>query len=309
MLVGGLMELFEAGVVRREVDGIAIHAGFFVETRDFYAALRALPAEKRAKIAMAPVSFTNTLYGDETAKRAARRDARFVNSAMKVSALGDVMSDSIADGQVVSGVGGQFDFVQQAFALEGGRSIITLHARRISDGKPQSNILWDVPSVTIPRHMRDIVVTEYGIADLRDLPDAKVIAALLNVTDSRFQGELMDKAKTAGKLPRDYAIPEAHQRNLPQTVAHWLQPHHARLPDFPFGTDFDEIERVLLPALKELKDQSATLFGKARLLTASFSQPPHPREGEVMRRMGYADSGGLTARALRGALRRTLPRA
>lgn len=304
MLVGGLMALFDAGVVRREVDGIAIHAGFFVETRDFYASLRALPPERRAKIAMVPVSFTNALYGGEAEKRAARTHARFVNGAMKVSALGDVMSDSVGDGQVVSGVGGQFNFIEQAYALGDARAVITLHATRISDGKLESNILWDLPAVTVPRHMRDIVVTEYGIADLRGLPDAEVIAALLRITDSRFQDDLMARAKAAGKLPKHHAIAKAHRRNLPGTVARWLRPHRAALPDFPFGTDFDEIERVLLPALKELKELSPTLSGKARLLAASVRRPVHSREEKAMARMGYDGDGSLTARALRGALRR-----
>ncbi|MCW1933680.1 acetyl-CoA hydrolase/transferase C-terminal domain-containing protein [Pararhodobacter zhoushanensis] len=304
MLVAGLMALFEAKAIRREVDGCAIHAGFFVETRDFYANLRSLPPERRAKIGMMPVSFTNALYGDEAQKRAARTDARFVNAAMKVSALGDVMSDSVKDGQVVSGVGGQFNFIEQAFALDGARSIITLAATRISHGKVESNISWALPSVTVPRHMRDIVVTEYGIVDLRDRTDAEVIAALLAITDSRFQADLMAKAKAAGKLPKDYQIPPAHRRNLPQTVADWLVPHRAALPDFPFDSDFDAIERVLLPALQELANLSPTLSGKARLLAASLTAAPHPQEDEAMARMGYKDDRGLTARALRGALRR-----
>lgn len=304
MLVGGLMALFDAGVVRREVDGIAIHAGFFVETRDFYAKLRNLPPEQHARIAMMPISFTNALYDDEAEKRAARTGARFVNSAMKVSALGEVMSDSVADGQIVSGVGGQFNFIEQAYALKDARAVITLNATRIRDGELESNIVWDAPAVTVPRHMRDIVVTEYGIADLRGLADAEVIAALLKITDSRFQDELMAKAKKAGKLPHDHAIDKAHRSNLPDRVSRWLRPHRAALPDFPFGSDFDDIERVLLPALKELKQQSPTLLGKARLLAASLLRPAHPQEKEAMARMGYDNDHSLTARALRGALRR-----
>lgn len=227
MLVGGLLALFEEGVVRREVDGVAVHAGFFVETRDFYAQLRDMPEEQRAKIAMVPVSFTNALYGNEAEKRAARTDARFVNGAMQVSALGDVMSDSLKDGQVVSGIGGQFNFVEQAFALKGARAIIALPATRRTGGKLESNIRWDVASVSVPRHMRDIVVTEYGIADLRGRSDADAIAALLRITDSRFQADLLAKAKTAGKLPQNHAIPDSSQDNLPEAVTRWLGPHRA----------------------------------------------------------------------------------
>ena len=206
--------------------------------------------------------------------------------------------------QVVSGVGGQFNFVAQAFALGDARSVITLPATRISGGKLESNLQWNLPSVTVPRHMRDIVVTEYGIADLRGRSDAEVIAALLGITDSRFQDVLMARAKAAGKLPKTHTIASAHRHNLPNAVANWLRPHRASLPDFPFGTDFDEIERVLLPALTELKELSPTLSGKARLLVASLTRPVHPQEEKAMARMGYDADGGMTARALRGALRR-----
>lgn len=308
MLVNGVLELFEAGIVRREVEGIAIHAGFFVETRDFYARLRAMPAERRAKIAMVPVSFTNALYGDEEAKRAARTGARFVNGAMQVSALGDVMSDSVKDAKVVSGIGGQFNFVEQAFALNGARAIIALPATRMHGGKLQSNICWDVPTVSVPRHMRDIVVTEYGIADLRGKTDADVIAALLRITDSRFQDDLMTRAKRAGKLPKTFEIEQTHRQNLPETVSRWLRPHRHVLPSFPFGSDFTEIERELLPALTELKEISPTLSGKLRLLLSSVMGQTHPQENAAMARMGYEDDNGLVARTLRGALRRVAGR-
>ena len=303
MFVGGLLALFEAGVIRREVEGKAIHAGFFVETRDFYRRLRELPREKRDKIAMMPVSFTNQLYGDEAAKRAARVKARFINGAMKVSLLGGVMSDTVADGQVVSGVGGQFNFVEQAFALDDAQSVITLPATRRSGGELESNIAWDLDSVTVPRHMRDVVVTEYGIAELRGASDAEVIARLIEIADSRFQEELIQRAKKAGKLPESYALPDTARRNLPDTVRGWLDPHRAALPEFPLGTDFDGIEKTLIPALQRLSDLSPTMRGKLLLLGASVFQAPHPKEAEAMARMGYDGDGGLTARALRGALR------
>ncbi|MFC6655237.1 acetyl-CoA hydrolase/transferase C-terminal domain-containing protein [Roseibium salinum] len=201
MLVGGLLELFESGIIRREVDGAAIHAAFFLECRDFYRRLREMPVATRDRIAMMPVSFTNSLYGDEEKKRAARRDARFVNNAMIVTCLGAAVSDGTGDGQVVSGVGGQFNFVSQALELEGGRSIITLNATRESNGKTVSNIRWNYPHMTVPRHYRDIVVTEYGVADLRAKTDEQCIAAMLDIADSRFQQGLLEQAKRAGNRP------------------------------------------------------------------------------------------------------------
>ena len=304
MLVGGLLKLFQEGVIKREVDGCAIYAGFFVETRDFYRTLREMPQAQRDKIAMVPVSFTNALYGDEEKKRAARVKARFVNGAMKVSLLGDIMSDAIENGRVVSGVGGQFNFVEQALALDDGRSIITLAATRRSGGKLHSNIAWDIECTTVPRHLRDIVVTEYGIADIWGKSDAEVIAALIEIADSRFQDELIARAKKAGKLPQSYTLPESARHNLPGTVSAWLEPHRELLPTFPLGTDFNEIEQKLLPVLARLKQEASSIAGYIRLATSAFTGKPHPDEEEALDRMGFSTSPtSLSGIALKGALR------
>lgn len=298
MLVGGILELFQAGIIRREVDGAAIHAGFFLECRDFYRSLRDMPARQRAKIVMMPVSFTNSLYGDETSKRAARRDARFVNNAMIVTCLGAVVSDGIDDGQVVSGVGGQFNFVEQAFALEDGRSIITLNATRESGGKTISNIRWDYAHQTVPRHYRDIVVTEYGVADLKGKTDEECIAALVAIADSRFQSELLAEAKKAGKIAQDFEIAPAERGNSPERLNSWLKPARRKslLPEFPFGTDFNETEKRLLPALAILKHASGSWPAMVRLAARGFSSPP---DRKCLGRLGLHHCSSLKERLMR----------
>ncbi|EPX77590.1 Acetyl-CoA hydrolase/transferase family protein [Litoreibacter arenae DSM 19593] len=308
MLVGGLLALFEGGVIRREVDGAAIHAGFFVEARDMYQKLRDMDPAKRAKIAMKPVSYTNQLYGDEDAKRAARIHARFVNGAMQVSLLGDAMSDSAKPGQVVSGVGGQVNFVEQALTLKDGRVILTLPATRTSGGKVTSNIVWQLAVTTVPRHMRDIVVTEYGTADLRGQTDEEVIKRLIAIADSRFQEGLLQTAKDAGKVSPDAEVPQDRRNNTPDALATWLAPYRdTLLPDFPLGTDFDAIEQVLLPALSLLGDASGSKRELMALIWTSLVLDKHPQEAEAMSRMGFDEKPSLTeapqARALRGALR------
>jgi hypothetical protein len=102
--------------------------------------------------------------------------------------------------------------------------------------------------------MRDIVVTEYGVADLRGKSDKDVIAGMLCIADSRYQPELMEAAKSAGKLPRGYEIPAAHRDNTPERIERALGPlrESGVLPPFPFGTDFTETEQKLLPALERL---------------------------------------------------------
>ena len=86
-----------------------------------------------SKLRMTSISYRQrTLWRRGNAKRRARVKARFINNAMMATLLGAVVSDGLEDGRVVSGVGGQYNFVAQAFALEGARSIIVLrcHAGR-----------------------------------------------------------------------------------------------------------------------------------------------------------------------------------
>src|SRR5262245_33722184 len=117
MFVEGFLDLMHAGVLKRDVDGALLHAAFFLGSRAFYGALREMPPAELAKLRMGPVSFVNELYGDEAGKRRARAKARFVNNAMMATLLGAAVSDALEDGQVVSGVGGQYNFVAQSFAL------------------------------------------------------------------------------------------------------------------------------------------------------------------------------------------------
>jgi acyl-CoA hydrolase len=267
MLVDGFLQLEAAGIMKREVDGAVVHAAFFLGTRDFYARLRDMPEARRARFAMMPVSFTNSLNGDTEARRRDRVRARFINSAMNVTLLGAVTSDGLEDGQMVSGVGGQFDFVQQAFALEGARSIITLRATRRSGSKVVSNIVWSYAQTTIPRQLRDVIVTEYGIADLRGKSDADVIHAMLSIADSRFQGDLLALAKAAGKISSSYEVPAKFRNNTPTRLEHALADalRDALLPAFPFGSDFTPVEQRLLPALEIVEHASVSKVALAKL--------------------------------------------
>jgi hypothetical protein len=119
MVFEAFLGLIEAGILKREVDGAVLHGAFFLGPKSFYRALREMSPDQIAQIQMMPVSFTNELYGGEEAKRRARVEARFVNNAMMATLMGAVISDGLESGQVVSGVGGQYNFVAQAFAHRG----------------------------------------------------------------------------------------------------------------------------------------------------------------------------------------------
>ena len=198
-------------------NGVVADAGFFFGPKGFYEALRTMPVAERRLFAMRAISFVNELYGHEwELKVAQRRHARFVNTTMMVTGLGGAVSDTLDDGRVVSGVGGQYNFVAMAHALPEARSILCVRATRASRGELSSSLPWSYGNVTIPRHLRDIVVTEYGIADLRGRTDREVVEALVAIMDARFQGRFVADAQRAGKLPRDYRVPDAARNNHPQ---------------------------------------------------------------------------------------------
>jgi hypothetical protein len=310
MLFEAFLGLVDAGILKREVDGVLLHGAFFLGPKSFYRALREMTPAQIARIQMMPVSFTNELYGDEDAKRRARVDARFVNNAMMATLMGAAISDGLENGQVVSGVGGQYNFVAQAFALRGARSILTIEASRQAGAKVQSNIRWSYGHETIPRHLRDIVVTEYGVADLRGKSDADVIAAMLGVSDSRFQAELARQAKDAGKLPKDFEIPAAHRDNNPERIAKALKPAREAglLPLFPFGSDFTEVEQRLIPALQLLQEAQRRPMHLPGLLWQGLTHRPDVADEECLSRLGLKQPETFSERAYRALVGAALVR-
>jgi hypothetical protein len=301
MLFEAFIALIDAGILKREVDGVLLHGAFFLGPKSFYRALREMTPAQLARIQMMPVSFTNELYGDEDLKRRARVDARFVNNAMMATLMGAAISDGLENGQVVSGVGGQYNFVAQAFALRGARSILAVEATRQAGAKTQSNIRWAYGHQTIPRHLRDIFVTEYGVADVRGKSDADVIAAMLGIADSRFQAELARQAKDAGKLPKSFEIPAVHRDNHPERIADALRPAREAglLPQFPFGSDFTDTEQRLIPALRFLQDAQRTPMRLPGLLWQGFTRRPDAADRECLARLGIDTPKTLAERAYR----------
>ncbi len=276
----------------RLAGGVVLSGGFFIGPRDFYDALRGMPQAERRRFEMTGVDVANQLYGDERLRALQRRDARLCNTGMKATLLGAVVSDGLEDGTVVSGVGGQYNFVAMAHALPDARLVMMIKATRNEGGRTLSNIVFNYGHTTIPRHLRDIVVTEHGIADLRGRCDQDVIKAMLAVADSRFQDELLSAAKAAGKIAADYEIPDEQRHNTPQRIGQTLQAFKSQglFPPFPFGSDFTREEMLLGHALKALKAKSGK--GHEDAIAAALqglpAEPPaHARP--LLERMGVAD--------------------
>jgi Acetyl-CoA hydrolase/transferase C-terminal domain len=149
-----------------------------------------------------------------------------------------------------------------------------------------------------------MIITEYGIADIRGKSDRDVIAAMLSITDSRFQDELLRQAKDAGKIERAFELPRTARDNTPDAVERALKPaaDAGLLPAFPFGTDFTAVEQRLIPALQVLKSASGTQL--AALLVRGI--PARPEHADCLDRLGLAHPRNTTewfyAALVRGAL-------
>lgn len=282
--------------------GVVLHGGFYLGPENFYQALRELTPAQKNQICMTSVNFINHLYdhrfGDQKLKVAQRKDSRFINSAMLHTLNGAAVSDGLEDGRVVSGVGGQYNFVAMAHDLPGARSILSLRSTRQSAGKAVSNIVFSYGHCTIPRHLRDMVVTEYGIADIRGQSDQEVYLRLIRIADSRFQQDLLRQAQKAGKVASSFRLPAEWCQNTPKSVQDGLQAAgEDAFPAFPFGCDFTGQELILGKALRGLKAATATRRGKvATLWRALRAGPGDDAMQPLLERMSLAAPSGFKAR-------------
>ncbi|HWM29049.1 MAG TPA: acetyl-CoA hydrolase/transferase C-terminal domain-containing protein [Woeseiaceae bacterium] len=304
LLSDAVFALFDSGIACRGAEQdkkVLMHAGFFVGSNALYESLRSLPEQRRRQIAMTGISFVNSLHGNEEEKRRQRRRARFINEAMMVTLMGSTVSDGLEDGRVVSGVGGQFDFVRMAHVLDDAHSILMFTSHRLNDGIAESNLVWNYGHTTVPRHYRDIFANEYGLAATRGQPDETVIASLLNIADAAFQDSLLQQARTNGKIARDYKIPESARRNTSSRLAEvFRSPEFAPyFPQYPLGTDLTPVEQDLAAALTWLKGRTARRWPQIVTLASALLQSPRDDLLPALERLSLDAPRSLRERLLR----------
>lgn len=88
-----------------------------------------------------------------------------INSAVEIDLTGQVCADSIGS-RIISGVGGQMDFIRGASLSPGGKPIIALTSRTRKGISRIVPVLKPGAGVVTTRAHVHYVVTEYGIADL-----------------------------------------------------------------------------------------------------------------------------------------------
>jgi acyl-CoA hydrolase len=112
-----------------------------------------------------------------------------INSAIEVDLFGQANLEWVK-GRMVSGIGGGPGFARAAIRSRGGRSILALSA---TAGRGQISRLVsriDAPSVSLGRADIDTVVTEYGVAELRDRSLDERAGALIAIADPAHRSRL-----------------------------------------------------------------------------------------------------------------------
>ncbi|MCB1270495.1 MAG: 4-hydroxybutyrate CoA-transferase [Microthrixaceae bacterium] len=190
MFTNGLMRLHQAGKVtnadKGEFDGYSITT-FAAGTPELYSWLR-----DNDSVRFLPVEVVN-----DSQMIAHNRHFVSINGAMGVDLYGQVAADTVG-GTQHSGTGGHEDFIAGAGLRLEDRSLICLHSTANGPDGPISRIMPNVgPSMTVttPRHQVDVVVTEYGVAELQGLTVRERAAAMVEVAHPVFRDELAEAAE------------------------------------------------------------------------------------------------------------------
>lgn len=181
MLGDGLVDLFEAGVItnaRKAIDrGVSIN-GALIGTKRLYDFAHRNPA-----IRMCATSYTH-----DAAVLARLERLVTINSAIEVDLTGQVNAEQ-SGSAYLGGTGGQVDFVRAGMRSPGGHALIALSAT--AKGGAISKIVTGLSGpVTTARSDVDVIVTEFGAAELKGQSLAERARRLVAIAHPDFREEL-----------------------------------------------------------------------------------------------------------------------
>lgn len=154
----GILSLIQAGVVTNSEK--STHPGktvssFVIGSRAVYDYIHDNPA-----VIQLPSDYVNSpnVIGRN-------KNVVAINSAVEVDLTGQVCADSVGH-KIISGVGGQMDFMRGAALSSGGKPIIALSSRTKDQQSRIVSYLKQGAGVVTTRAHVHYIVTEYGVADL-----------------------------------------------------------------------------------------------------------------------------------------------
>jgi acyl-CoA hydrolase len=193
MFTTGLMKLHQAGKVtnRRK----SIFPGHSICT--FAAGTEEMNSwlDENDEVRFLPASIVNS---PETIAR--NHQMVTINSALSLDLYGQVVADAIG-GKQYSGIGGHEDFAAASGIELEDRALLCLPSTLVVDDQVVSRIVATLPMgsvVTTPRHQLDVVVTEFGSAEVRGTTVRERALALVEIAHPDFRDELREHAETLG---------------------------------------------------------------------------------------------------------------
>lgn len=201
MFTTGMMKLVKAGVAtgkKKNFNNGKHVAGFALGTKELYDFLDDNPS-----VMMMDGYWTNDPYV------IAQNDNQVsINTTLEVDLTGQCASESLGPFQF-SATGGQADTAVGSQMSKNGRSFITLYSTAMVKNKEtgeREEISKIVPflkqgaAVSLSRNDVDMVVTEYGVAELRGTNIKERVERLINIAHPKFREELSKQAKELGIL-------------------------------------------------------------------------------------------------------------
>ena len=181
-MTDGVLPLLESGVIdnscKKVCPGISV-ASLALGSRRLYDYM-----DYREDLLLKDVAWTNDPF-----RIAQNPKVMAINSAVEVDLTGQVCADSIGT-RIISGVGGQHDFMYGGSLSDGGKTFIAISSmteKGISKIKP---VLTEGAGVVTTRHMVQNVVTEYGVAQLRGKSVAERAKAMISIAHPSVREEL-----------------------------------------------------------------------------------------------------------------------
>ncbi len=193
MFTDGLYSLYAAGKITNSRK--AEHRGYSVTTFALGSAELYQFLDENDEVRFAPVTYTN-----DPAVIARNPRMVSINSALEVDLQGQILAEAIGPRQF-SGTGGHMDFLEGTSLSREHCSIIALQSTAKVKGELTSRIVGGIGPhsvVTSPRHLAQVIVTEYGAADLRGRSVKERALALAEIAHPQFRDGLRDAATLVG---------------------------------------------------------------------------------------------------------------
>lgn len=194
MLVDAYVDMYEAGILtgaKKTIDPGKMVYAFALGSQRLYDFI-----DDNPRCAIFPVNYTN-----KPSIAALNDNLISINNAIEVDIYGQVCSES-AGTKIISGTGGQLDFVLAGYESRGGKSFICLPSTNIGkDGKLQSRIVPTLRPgaiVTDPRSVAHFIVTEYGKFEMKGMSVWQRAEGLINISHPDFRDQLIKEAEKQG---------------------------------------------------------------------------------------------------------------